>query len=134
MTADTLDAIDLIENYNAEGDIVGFLESQGFTVATQDREVVRFNAPDRAGIRATFHRTARLFTVTDPIDGFELRRPYRPFEVYALLKHGGNEVVAAAALALIRAPEVTDEEVARGLGRFPHTDAGNGELIAHLYC
>jgi hypothetical protein len=89
------------DDYNARGDVETLLRSHGWHYVGADDINQKWRRPDKSiGHSATLHRTDRVFyPFSTNCAPFEARKGYPPFQVYAVLEHGGDYSKAAAELA-----------------------------------
>jgi len=85
------------EDFNLRGDTVALLESCGWTYVMTKGSKVHFKRPGStdALTSGNFDTDKHLFSVFSTSTEFEINKGYKPFAVYAMLKHG-NDVRAAA--------------------------------------
>lgn len=89
------------DDYNIRGDVEGLLQKHGWHYVGADDINQKWRRPGKSiGISATLHRTDRVFyPFSTNCAPFEARKGYSPFQVYAVLEHGGDYSRAASELA-----------------------------------
>lgn len=90
------------DDYNERGNVVDLLQSEGWAVVSDRGGRVVLRRPGKSSdYSATFgFGSSRMFyCFTSSAPPFEARKGYSPFNVYTLLRHGGDAKAAAKALA-----------------------------------
>jgi hypothetical protein len=85
------------EDFNLRGDTVSLLESCGWTHVMTKGSKIHFKRPGStdALTSGNYDTEKNMFSVFSTSTEFDINKGYKPFAVYAMLKHG-NDVKAAA--------------------------------------